>query len=230
MLATVAGETFTKLPARNADNQLIEEEKRPAGSVLLEGIDNAAAAPIDEMFNHCPICSQEKVAKERAVAAAAKTEMILTIRALVENFRKDTDTKLAKLASLIETQLKPILAMTSAVAVERAELTTRLVAFENELKDAFGIKDEIDPNVASGAMFMETIDGDAWGMNLNDEPAPGTDKAFDALTDKLGNALDENDPDEVLGGVAARQEVRDVQKSVEDEARDNRSYPRPWTV
>jgi hypothetical protein len=109
------------------------------------------------MFTYCPTCNDPKIARGQAAERAKKTEMILTVRDLVDKFKSSADARLAALSSKIEEQLKPIVAMTSQIAVARKELDLQLVTFEDELHKSMGLDGELDPEVVSKGLFGEAI-------------------------------------------------------------------------
>lgn len=112
---------------------------------------------VEGLFNYCPTCADEKVARGRAHERDQKTEMILTIRQIVGTFRKDVDGKLNSLSTLIENQLKPIVAMTTAVAMARKDMELHLTQFEDSLHRTMGLDKELDPEVVSTSLFGEAL-------------------------------------------------------------------------
>jgi len=112
---------------------------------------------VEGLFNYCPTCADEKIARGRAAEAGQKAETILTIRDIVATFRKDVDGKLNSLSTLIENQLKPIIAMTTAVAIARKDLDLDLAQFEDSLHRTLGLDKFIDPEVVSTSLFGEAL-------------------------------------------------------------------------
>jgi len=130
---------------------------------------------VEGMFNYCPTCADEKVAKGRAADRSQKTEMILTLRKIVGDFRAEVDTRLNALSGSIEAQIKPIIAMTSSIAVTRRDMDERLQQFEDNLHRAMGLDKELDPEVVNNSLF-----GDA----LKDSVAPDRKPASAGWTTK----------------------------------------------
>lgn len=112
---------------------------------------------LEGMFAYCPTCNDPKVAKGRAAERALKTEMILTLRKIVGDFRADIDSRLRALSLRIEDQIKPIIAMTSSIAVERRDMADQLTQLEDNLHRAMGLDKELDPEVVSSSLFGEAL-------------------------------------------------------------------------
>jgi hypothetical protein len=157
---------------------------------VFEGVEEAyKASPEPEgMFTECPVCKNEKLHKDRAVEASKKAEMIMVIRDIISRFRTAANAKFDALSADIQAQLKPIVEASNKIAITRSELSESLSDLEDNLRAGFGITDEIDPEIMSGAIFAETVDGDPFNP-----PEPGTDPVFDTITTGVDTALSEND-------------------------------------
>jgi len=162
------------------EKEIAEEETAPESILPDESIEpglrlgydaEAAGKPgvVEGMFNYCPTCADEKVARGRAAENGQKAELILTVRDIVTTFRTDINKKLDGLSNLIENQLKPIVAMTTAVAIARKDLGLDLAQFEDNLHRSLGLDKFLDPEVVTGSLF-----GDALADSETPEPKPAS--------------------------------------------------------
>lgn len=178
--------------ARDKYVALIAPEKvEPLPTVLAEGMAEANPDSAEGMFSECPVCKNTKAHKADAVEASKKAEMIMVIRDIVTRFRFATNAKFDALSADIQAQLKPIVEASNKIAITRSELSDSLSDLEDNLRSGFGITDEIDPEIMSGAIFAETVDGDPFNP-----PEPGTDPVFDTITSGVDTVLGENDATE----------------------------------
>jgi hypothetical protein len=156
--------------------------------------------PLDPSFSQetCPTCNDQKTQKTAAVEASQKAEMILVIRDIVGRFKRQTDSQLTALSNKVTSHLNTIVAASNDLTVTKHDLDLSLLRLEEDLKDAFGIKDMLDPNWAGNAMFLEDEEGEP--LDLFEAPAPGTDAVFDKLSADVDAALTLNDPDDIEPG------------------------------
>jgi len=208
------GEIFEQLDtAQEALNELekevmaadAEDEDDPNGvgaaivAAEAAGVDGVLAGqpPLEASFNQeqCPVCNNEKAKKDDAIEASQKAEMILVLRDIVGRFKRETDSRLTALSNRVTAQINTIVAASNDLTVTKHDLDLSLIRFEEDLKDAFGIKDTLDPKWAGNAMFLEDEEGEP--LDMFDAPAPGTDAVFDKLSADVDAVLGENDPTDV---------------------------------
>jgi hypothetical protein len=179
-----------------------EEVATALNAAQLAGVDGVLAGqpPLEASFNQaiCPVCHNEQEKKNAAVEASQKAEMILVIRDIVGRFKRQTDSQLTALSNKVTSHLNTIVAASNDLTVTKHDLDLSLLRLEEDLKDAFGIKDMLDPNWAGNAMFLEDEEGEP--LDLFEAPAPGTDPVFDKLSADVDAALTSNDPDDIEPG------------------------------
>jgi len=182
--------------------QKSEEVATALNAAELAGVDGVLAGqpPLETSFNQevCPVCHNEKEKKDAAVDASHKAEMILVLRDIVGRFKRETDSRLTALSNRVTAQINTIVAASNDLTVTKHDLDLSLIRLEEDLKDAFGIGDTLDPQTAGAALFQEDEEGEP--LDLFEAPAPGTDAVFDKLTADVDAALTLNDPDDIEPG------------------------------
>lgn len=153
-------------------------------------------ATLDAAFDQtvCPICNNPKLQKDAAVEASRKAEMILVIRDIVTRFKRVTDARLSALATNVTKQISTIVAVSNEMTVTKHDLDISLINLADDLKQAFGIADTLDPKFTGEALFQEDEEGEP--LDMFDAPEPGEDALFDKLTSDVNDVLEAHDPAE----------------------------------
>jgi hypothetical protein len=179
------------------DTEAFADSEHVSAAIASAEAPAVSQPPIDPTFSQetCPVCNNEKAQKDDAVEASHKAEMVLVLRDIVGRFKRETDVRLSGLASRVTAQINTIVAASNDLTVTKHDLDLSLIQLEENLKDAFGIKDTLDPTFAGGALFLEDEEGEP--LDLFDAPAPGTDAIFDKLSADVDAVLGDNDPTDV---------------------------------